>query len=48
LHTILDVNKATTEDFNVENYIQKLLKEEVIPFEVIDLKNNDVLQYFAL
>ena len=43
LHTILDVNKATTKDFNVENYIQKLLKEEVIPFEVIDLKNNDVL-----
>jgi antitoxin component of RelBE/YafQ-DinJ toxin-antitoxin module len=24
-------------------FIQKLLKEEVIPFEVIDLKNNDVL-----
>jgi hypothetical protein len=43
LHTILDVNKATTKDFNVENYIQKLLKEEAIPFEVIDLKNNDVL-----
>jgi hypothetical protein len=25
LHTILDVNKATTKDFNVENYIQKLV-----------------------
>jgi rRNA-processing protein FCF1 len=43
LHKILDVNEATTKGFNVENYIQKLLEEEAIPFEVIDLKNNDVL-----
>jgi rRNA-processing protein FCF1 len=43
LHKILDVNEATTKDFNVENYIQKLLEEEAIPFKTIYLKNNNVL-----
>jgi hypothetical protein len=30
-------------DFSIEDYIQKLAEDETIPFEVIDLKNNDVL-----
>ena len=42
-HKLLDVNEETTRDFSIEDYIQKLIEEETIPFEVIDLKNNDVL-----
>ncbi|VVH64978.1 hypothetical protein BSPLISOX_2179 [uncultured Gammaproteobacteria bacterium] len=42
LHEIL-VNKDAIKDFSIEDYIQKLAEDETIPFEVIDLKNNDVL-----
>ena len=43
LHKILAVSEDTTKDFSAEDYVQKLAEEETIPFEIIDLKNNDVL-----
>lgn len=42
-HKLVGLNEVDTKSFNVDNYIQKLIDEESIPFEVIDLKNNDVL-----
>ncbi|WP_139682576.1 PIN domain-containing protein [thiotrophic endosymbiont of Bathymodiolus puteoserpentis (Logatchev)] len=42
-HKLLAVNEDDTKDFSIEDYIQQLAEDETIPFEVIDLKNNDVL-----
>jgi hypothetical protein len=39
----VNIREATTKGFNVENYIQKLAEDETIPFEVIDLKNLNIL-----
>lgn len=43
LHRIIGLNEDDTKAFDVDNYIQKLIEDETIVFEVIDLKNNDVL-----
>lgn len=42
-HKLIGVDEANTKSFDVEDYIQKLLEEETIPFETIDLKNHNVL-----
>ncbi len=42
-HGLIGVNEDDTKAFSIEDYIQKLFDDESIPFEVIDLKNNDVL-----
>lgn len=42
-HKLIGVNEDETKDFSIEDYIQKLIDEEDIPFEVIDLKDNNVL-----
>ena len=43
LHRMIGLNEDDTKAFDVDNYIQKLIEGETIAFEVIDLKNNDVL-----
>lgn len=42
-HRLIGVNEEHTKSFSVDDYIQKLIAEETIPFEVIDLKDNNVL-----
>ncbi|MCU4166111.1 PIN domain-containing protein [Carboxylicivirga caseinilyticus] len=42
-HKLIGVNEEDTKSFEIENYIQKLQDEESIPFEIIDLKDNNVL-----
>ena len=42
-HKLIGVDELTTKSFGIEEYIEKLLIEESIPFEVIDLKDNNVL-----
>ena len=42
-HKLIGVDEANTKSFDVEVYIQKLLDDETIPFEIIDLKNHSVL-----
>lgn len=42
-HKLRGVNEIDTKSFDIDAYIQKLIDEETIPFEVIDLKSNDVL-----
>lgn len=42
-HTLMGVDKSNTKGFNIDDYIQKLIDDEEIPFEIIDIKNNDVL-----
>lgn len=42
-HKILAVNESDTKSFSVNDYIEKLIGEESFIFEVIDIKNNDVL-----
>ncbi|KQC02018.1 PIN domain-containing protein [Pedobacter sp. Hv1] len=42
-HKLIGVDEANTKSFDVEVYIQKLLDEETIPFETIDLKDHNVL-----
>jgi rRNA-processing protein FCF1 len=42
-HKLVGVNEDDTKAFSIENYIQKLIDDEDIPFETIDLKDNNVL-----
>lgn len=42
-HKLIGVNEDETNAFSIEDYIQKLIDEEDIPFKVIDLKDNNVL-----
>ncbi len=42
-HRLRAINEVDTKSFDIDAYIQKLIDEETIPFEVIDLKSNDVL-----
>lgn len=42
-HKLIGVDEANTKSFDVEVYIQKLLNDETIPFETIDLKDHSVL-----
>jgi rRNA-processing protein FCF1 len=42
-HKLIGVKEEDTKSFDIDAYIQKLIDEETIPFEVIDLKSNDVL-----
>src|SRR5690606_5087972 len=42
-HKLIGVDELITNSFGIEEYIEKLLIEESIPFEVIDLKDNNVL-----
>lgn len=42
-HKLIGVDEANTKSFDVDNYIQKLLENETIPFEMIDLKDHSVL-----
>jgi hypothetical protein len=42
-HKLFGLNESDTKSFDIDTYLEKLLDEETIPFEVIDLKNNDVL-----
>ena len=42
-HKLIGMDEANTKSFDVEVYIQKLLDDEKIPFETIDLKDNSVL-----
>lgn len=42
-HKLRGVNEEDTKSFDIDAYIQKLINEETIPFEIIDLKSNEVL-----
>ena len=42
-HKLRGINEVDTKSFDIDAYIQKLIDEETIPFEVIDLKDNNVL-----
>lgn len=42
-HKLIGADEANTKSFDVEVYIQKLLDEETIKFETIDLKDHSVL-----
>lgn len=42
-HKLIGVDEANTKSFDVELYIQKLLDDETISFETIDLKDHSVL-----
>lgn len=42
-HKLRGINEEDTKSFDIDAYIQKLIDEETIPFEVIDLKSNEVL-----
>lgn len=42
-HNLFGLNEEITKSFDIDNYIEKLLLEESIVFDVIDLKSNDVL-----
>jgi len=42
-HKLIGVNEDETKAFSIEAYIQKLMDDEDIPFEIIDLKDNNVL-----
>ncbi|MEA1973032.1 MAG: PIN domain-containing protein [Candidatus Cloacimonadota bacterium] len=42
-HKLIGVNEDDTKAFSIEGYIQKLIDDEDIPFETIDLKDNNVL-----
>jgi rRNA-processing protein FCF1 len=42
-HKLRGINEVDTKSFDIDAYIQKLIDEETIPFEIIDLKSNDVL-----
>lgn len=42
-HKLIGFDEANTKSFDVEVYIQKLLDDETIPFETIDLKNHNIL-----
>ncbi|WP_264537367.1 PIN domain-containing protein [Flavobacterium sp. N1736] len=42
-HKLVGIKEEDTKLFDIDNYIQKLIDEETIPFDVIDLKSNAVL-----
>ena len=42
-HKLRGINEVDTNSFDIDAHIQKLIDQETIPFEVIDLKSNDVL-----
>jgi hypothetical protein len=42
-HKLFGLNESDTKSFNIDNYLEKLLDEETIPFKRIDLKDNNVL-----
>ena len=42
-HKLRGMSEEDTKSFDIDAYIQKLIDEETIPFEVIDLKSNEVL-----
>jgi rRNA-processing protein FCF1 len=43
LHKLVGLNEEDTKAFDVDSFIQQLIDDESIPFEIIDIKNNDVL-----
>lgn len=42
-HRLREINEEETKAFDIDVYIEKLFDEETISFEIIDIKNNDVL-----
>lgn len=42
-HKLIGVDEEHTKSFSIDDYIQRLIDEETIPFEIIDLKDNNVL-----
>lgn len=42
-HRLREINEEETKAFDIDAYIEKLIDEETISFEIIDIKNNDVL-----
>jgi rRNA-processing protein FCF1 len=42
-HNLFGLNEEDTKSFDIESYINKLIDEESIPFEVIDIKDNNIL-----
>lgn len=42
-HTLSGIKEEETKSFDIDAYIEYLMNNETIPFEVIDLKNNGVL-----
>lgn len=42
-HKLIGVNEEHTKAFSIEDYIQKLIDDEDIQFETIDLKDNNIL-----
>lgn len=42
-HKLSGIKEEDTKSFDIDAYIQKLIDEETIPFDVIDLKSNEVL-----
>ncbi len=42
-HKLIGVDENITKTFSIEEYIQRLMDDEEIPFEIIELKDNNVL-----
>lgn len=42
-HKLSGIKEEDTKSFDIDAYIQKLIDEETIPFQIIDLKSNEVL-----
>lgn len=42
-HKLSGISEEDTKSFDIDSHIQKLIDEETIPFDVIDLKSNEVL-----
>ncbi|MBN2869136.1 MAG: DUF4935 domain-containing protein [Flavobacteriaceae bacterium] len=42
-HNLLEIDKTSTNAFDIDNYIEKLVKDEDFKYEVIDIKDNNVL-----
>lgn len=42
-HNLLEIDESNTNAFNVDDYIEKLVNDEDFTFEIIDIKDNNVL-----
>ncbi|WP_289021228.1 PIN domain-containing protein [uncultured Salegentibacter sp.] len=42
-HNLLEIDETNTNAFNIDDYIEKLVKDEDFKYEVIDIKDNNVL-----
>lgn len=42
-HNLLEIDESNTNAFNVDDYIEKLVNDEEFTFEIIDIKDNNVL-----